>query len=106
MFEPVYKVTQCFKQYAYALPARVSLNFLFSIKQVNFFFHSTILEQSIPVLWSSIISLKAPRFEAIVQVFTKLASTHLFSDFASLKIVEVKGAKLISIFEINTGSFL
>ena len=50
--------------------------------------------------------LKAPKFEAIVQVLTKLASIHFISDLASLKIDSVSGARLISILEINSGSFL
>ena len=105
-FEPVYKVTQCFIQNKYALLAKSSRNFLFSINLVSSILHSSRFEHKIPVLWSSTISLKAPKQEAIVQVLTKLASIHFISDLASLKIDSVSGARLISILEINSGSFL
>lgn len=58
-----------------------------------------------PVSPSTITSLKAPKFEARVGVFTSAASVHLFSDFASLKIVSSSGARFKSSPAIISGSF-
>ena len=50
-------------------------------------------------------SLNGPTALATVTVFTSPASTHLFSDLASLKTDSSNGTKFISNSEINFGNF-
>lgn len=49
-----------------------------------------------PVTPFSIICSKAPTLLATVGTLTNAASTHLFSDFASLNMLFSKGARLMS----------
>ena len=97
-------VTFFFKHSLCAVFPILSLFWESLIKSVSFSYHSSIVfSHKIPVSSSLIHCLNAPKFEAIVGTLQSAASTHLFSDFASLNIEYSRGARLISILAIISG---
>ena len=103
---PVYIVLYFFLHTLYAFSPIVFLNSLLSINAFNDKYQSLILLHKRPVSLWIITCLNAPILLAIVGILTKDASTHLFSLFASLKIVSSIGAIFISTFDIISGNSL
>ena len=87
------------------LDAIFCLNKSSMIRIFNALYHSSGFLQSKPVFSCSIACLNAPILLAIVGTFTKAASNHSFSLFASLKMQFLRGTIFISIPANSSGIF-